>query len=273
MPITLKASRNEKPRFATFENAGITAELFAAAAGTPQWEKLSLGSTFAAARFPDADDFALISASERAVFASQDRNSSAVRAANAAFADRVNERFPMAAVPALAYEDDAPGRVRLGMAMATIIEMIELPALANLPESRVFVGDALRALNARSPFNKTLAGTVFAGLGSYEPKARQATLVAFMTASAPLFVGAHDPDHGALVGSMIAGIGYNAAFHRDPRWAATYLKAAVRLATTADIPSKADAPLNALAICSATSFACQRHAAIAFASAFAFDGP
>jgi hypothetical protein len=278
----MSVAPTDPPRAGQLEDAGISATLFDAAAGNVQWQLMSSTSTVAAAKIVPPLDADVMSAEQRAMFAALDESTSArghgitvkqeqlsdIIAANAAFAKQVDQRYPALASPNVDYPATAHGFVRLGIALATAGEYLELPQLSVLPESQAFVNGAFARIAALAPEAVPDLDAARAGLQSSDIATRRLAFQTLTSVSRALFSHIPRPAVGQVAyGTVIAQVAYNAATRRDVAFVQQLPATLATLPLVGVGPDDASRVASILA-CAATDFPCQRHAAAAAATGF-----
>jgi hypothetical protein len=258
-------------------DAGIASTLFDAANGSMMWQMLALHVSGEALAAEALADLALVTPEQKAALATfatmtGDRSGPAtpaqlpsIIAADAAFVQRVDQTFPAAPIPAVIYDDSAPGFVRLGMALSTLREFLEQPQLGAMPESLAYSKRAIDRIVQLAPSTATDGATALAGFTSSDIAVRRAAAAAISAMQKPLLAALPGGAAGSIViGALIAQAGYNAAVIQDPAAAATMLAPLAKITLSQTGSSPIVQEMIALRTCAATDFPCQRTASIAF---------
>jgi hypothetical protein len=242
----------------------------------------AFSAVFDAARRPPPRDLDLLSPQDRAFLASlggttavpgstfiiKKDNVPAVVAASSALADQADARFPAHASPDFRYDAEPAGYMRLGVALATILEFLNVPPLAALPESRAFSARALARVVQLSPATSTAAVAVTEALGSVDQQKRQAAVTAMSSFTGAILAATGErPTQQFTLGFFIAQMGYIAATDRDPRIVNGFVALLPSLPQPSDLPREYAQKLIDVRACAVTDFACQRKAATAFVDA------
>jgi hypothetical protein len=280
---SMAVAPTDPPRDGQLQDAGISATLYAAAAGNMQYQLMSSTSTLAAAKIVPPLDADLMAPDQRAAFAALGESTSArgheitakqeqltdIMAANAAFAKNVDRKYPAHASPDLDYPPTPHGFVRLGLAFTTAGEYVELPQLAALAESQAFLNGVFDRVAELAPETAPDLATARASLQSSDPSTRRAAFQTLSGVSRALFAHLPRPAVGQFAyGVFIAQMGYNAAVYRDASFV-EHLPALMAKVPPLDGVTPADsARIAAISACVSTDFPCQRHASAAAVAGF-----
>lgn len=273
-------------RQAELTDAGIAATLFAGANGQSQWRATSLMTSIDAAHMPAIPGIDLFSPAQRSLLASlketEDargrgiqlsvQQQSAVFGADAAFAHRVDELFPAHALLDLQYGDSDAGNIRIGIAFATLGQMLELPPLSVLPESREFATNALDGINkvAPGPETETAGRDLLDALSADDPETRHKGIEALHALTKQLFSAETRKIWNPLMlGFAVAMLGYEAGVVRKPANSATDLAHLTAIMNVPSMKALYGSVLSPLLACDASDFACQRLASTTAAQTFA----
>jgi hypothetical protein len=264
------------PRAIELVDAGIVSSLFAGANGVMSFRPSSLGASVDAARITPVADLDLMTAEERTLLMSLGSSSDArgqgmivkgslapILAADEQFARRTDEEFPAPPFPALRYDDTLTGTLRLGVAIAALGEMLTLPELSALPESRAFGAMAVARMVQLDPDSAADSDTILAGMAANDLPARRAAIAALANVQKRLFAPVNRVRSLAtVIGFNLERTGFNAAAARDLKIADTMHVEFKAVLAVPVLAKQFEGLLAPIAACDAADFLCQRHAAL-----------
>ena len=276
---TILPTPGADPHEQALKEAGIAATLYDAGGGVPRWQLDSLGALVAAAQLAKNDD--LFAASERAaigvISASNDARGQGIYinakslpsllALDAAFAGRIDERYPAQPTRTFVFDRSAPGNLRLGIAFATIRELLEEPFISAIPEVRPLETQTCAHIVELTPGAADSCAALLHALVTNDPAARKLAITAFEAIGVPLIRSLGQPAAKQFaLGLTVAQIGHSAATYRDSK-SGEFVAAVRVLAKTAGLDAPTAALFDQLFPCGPLDFACQRHASRAIVEA------
>jgi hypothetical protein len=268
------ARYRETPRAIELVDAGIASTLFAGANGVLNFRPSSLGATVDAARAPAVADLDLMTAPERTLLAGLGSTNvkggivvagvmTPVMDADEQFARRTDARFPAPAFPAIRYSDAPIGMMKLGVASAALGEMLTLPELSALPESRAFASTAIERMTELVPDQASNGDAALDAMTAHTPERRKAGLLAYATLQREVLASkGHPKDALALVvGFNAERLGFNAATSRDVKSAADLISQYNVLLGIPQVGAELKPTIGAMTACAASDFTCERREA------------